>query len=135
MNERGISWSGVFLRIAFAVALVLLTFNPSGWSFWHWVTAPPPGITAGKALAGVALLIGWVICLRTAFVALGLIGLVLGFALLGALVWLLVDFGVIYAESTSAITWIALAALGVILGIGLAWALIRARATGQVEVQ
>jgi hypothetical protein len=29
----GISWSGVLLRMIFAVALMLLTFNPSGHSF------------------------------------------------------------------------------------------------------
>jgi hypothetical protein len=33
------------------------------------------------------------------------------------------------------LTWIALAIVGVILGLGLSWSLIRARWTGQVEVQ
>jgi len=130
-----ISWQGVLIRIALALGLVLLTFNPSGYSFYHWIAAPPPGITAVKALAGVALLIGWVICLRSAFVALGLLGVVLGAALLGALVWLLVDLKVIDVESGSALTWIALVMVGVLLGIGLSWGLIRSRLTGQVEVQ
>ena len=130
-----ISWQGVLIRIALALGLVLLTFNPSGYSFYHWIAAPPSGITAVKALAGVALLIGWVICLRSAFVALGLLGVVLGAALLGALVWLLVDLKVIDVESGSALTWIALVMVGVLLGIGLSWGLIRSRLTGQVEVQ
>ena len=73
-----VSWSGVMGRMLFAIALVLLTFNPTGHSFYHWLTAPPTGITALKAVAGIALLIGWIACLRTAFVSLGLIGLVLG---------------------------------------------------------
>jgi hypothetical protein len=30
---------------------------------------------------------------------------------------------------------VALGALGLLLGIGLSWSLIRARATGQIEVQ
>jgi hypothetical protein len=33
------------------------------------------------------------------------------------------------------VAWLALLILGVILGIGLSWSLIRARLTGQVEVQ
>jgi hypothetical protein len=33
------------------------------------------------------------------------------------------------------LTWLALVILGVILGLGLSWSLIRARATGQIEVQ
>jgi hypothetical protein len=85
MAVPGISWSGVFVRIVLAIALVLATYNPSGYSFYHWMMAPPPGVTAMKALLGVVLLIGWVICLRTAFVALGWLGVALGVALLAAL--------------------------------------------------
>jgi hypothetical protein len=134
MAVRGISWSGVAARIALAVALVLLTYNPSGYSFYHWITAPPPGITATKALAGVALVIGWVVCLRTAFVALGMVGLVLGAALLAAFVWVLADYKLVDATGP-ALVWIVLLIVGAVLGIGLSWSLIRARATGQIEVQ
>src|SRR4029434_1683628 len=91
----GISWSGVALRIVFAIALVLLTFNPSGWSFYHWISAPPPGVTALKAFAGVALLIGWIACLRTAFVALGWLGVALCAALFGTVVLVLFDVKVL----------------------------------------
>ena len=97
--------------------------------------APPPGITALKAFLGIALLIGWVVCLRTAFVALGWLGVTLGVALLGTAVWLLVDMKMIDTTSPSVLTWIALVILGVVLGIGLSWSLVRARATGQIEVQ
>jgi hypothetical protein len=134
MAVQGISWSGVFVRVVLAVALVLLTYNPSGHSFYHWAVAPPPGITALKAFLGIVLLIGWVICLRTAFVALGWLGVTLGVALLGTAVWLLVDMKMVETTPT-ALVWIALACLGVVLGIGLSWSLIRARTTGQIEVQ
>jgi hypothetical protein len=130
-----ISWSGVLVRIALAIALVLATYNPSGYSFYHWLTAPPGGITAVKALLGIVLLIGWVVCLRTAFVALGWLGVGLGAALLAALVWVLVDLKLIDLHNPSALTWVALVILGTILGFGLSWSLIRARTTGQVEVR
>lgn len=135
MAVRGISWQGVLLRIALAAALVLLTFNPSGYSFYHWLTAPPPGISAIKAFTGVLLLTGWVVCVRAAFVALGWLGLTLGTALLGTLVWLLVDLRWIDVSGSSALTWIALILVGAVLGIGLSWSLVRARATGQIEVE
>lgn len=134
MAVSGISWSGVLVRIVFAIALVLLTYNPSGFSFYHWMTAPPPGITATKALAGVALAIGWVICLRTAFVALGILGLVLGGGLLASFVWVLADYKLVDATGP-ALVWIVLLIVGVVLGIGLSWSLVRARTTGQIEVQ
>jgi len=131
----GISWGGVVGRVVFALALVLLTFNPSGYSFYHWVSAPPAGITAVKAFAGIGLLIGWIGCLRTAFVALGWLGVVLCAALLGTFVWLLFDLRLLHAADSTAMVWIGLAIVGVILGIGLSWSLIRARTTGQIETQ
>jgi hypothetical protein len=63
------------------------------------------------------------------------LGVALGVALLAALVWVLVDARLIDADDPSVLTWIALAIVGVILGLGLSWSLIRARWTGQVEVQ
>jgi hypothetical protein len=135
MAQPGISSMGVIWRMVFAVVLVLLTFNPSGYSFYHWLTAPPVGISATKAFAGVLLLIGWVFCLRTAFVSLGMLGLALGAALLGTATWLLVDVGLLSLTGVSAMTWVVLLILGALLGLGLSWSLIRARTTGQVEVQ
>jgi Family of unknown function (DUF6524) len=134
MAVQGISWLGIALRVVFAVALVLLTFNPTGYSFYHWVMSDTAGVIALKAFAGVALLIGWVICLRTAFVALGWLGVILGLALLGTLVWLLVEMNWVDPNNPSGFAWIALLMVGVVLGIGLSWSLIRTRVTGQVEV-
>jgi hypothetical protein len=134
MATPGISWSGVALRVVLALALVLVTFNPGGWSFYHWLSAPPAGITAVKAFAGVLLLIGWLVCLRTAYVALGLVGAVLLTALLGTVVWMLIDYHVIDVAGRSAMVWIGLVIAGVVLGIGLSWSLVRSRVTGQVEV-
>jgi hypothetical protein len=82
MAVQGISWSGVVVRIVLAMALVLASYNPSGHSFYHWLTDPPAGITAVKTLLGVLLLIGWAVSLRTVFVALGWLGVILGVALL-----------------------------------------------------
>ncbi len=135
MAQPGISWGGVIWRVAFAVALVLLTFNPSGHSFYHWLTLPPTGITAVKAFVGILLLIGWVFCIRTARVALGKLGLVLGAALLGTAVWLMVESNWIDLSGTNAMTWVVLVIVGALLGLGLSWSLIRSRTTGQVEVQ
>jgi hypothetical protein len=125
----------VFIRIAIAVALVLVTYNPTGYSFYHWLSAPPAGINALKTLLGVLLLIGWVVCLRTVYIALGWLGVILGMGLLAALVWVFVDGKWIDLASPTAVAWVALLILGTILGVGLSWSLIRARLTGQVEVQ
>jgi hypothetical protein len=130
----GISATGALLRIVLAIALVLATFNPSGYSSYHWLSGEPLGITPGKTLAFVVLLIGWVICVRTAAVALGWIGMALGAAFLTALVWVLTDWGWI-ALGGSGVVWLSLVVVGVLLGVGLSWSLLRAKATGQIEVQ
>jgi Family of unknown function (DUF6524) len=135
MAVQGISWSGVLVRLVFALALVLATYNPTGVSFYHWITAPPTGVTAVKAFAAVVLVTGWIVCLRTAYVALGLLGLVLGAAILATFVWLLIDMHVLESTGSTAMVWIGLIIAGLVLGIGLSWSLIRARATGQIEVQ
>lgn len=134
MAVQGISWAGVVVRVVLAVAVVLATFNPSGTSLYHWLAEPPIGLTAVKALSAVALLIAWVICLRTAYVALGGLGLILGCLLLGSFVWVLFDMDVLHDIERGTVIWIGLIAFGSVLGLGLSWSLIRARTTGQIEV-
>jgi hypothetical protein len=133
MNGR-ISWSGVFMRLVVALAVVLLTYNPSGHSFYHWVMEDFANITAVKAFVGALLLVGWVICIRTAFVSLGALGLLLSVLVLGTLVWMLRDYGILNPDNPSLLSWVTLIVIGIILGVGLSWSLLRARMTGQVEV-
>ncbi|MBL8138475.1 MAG: hypothetical protein JNL48_17770 [Acidobacteria bacterium] len=133
MPPSGITLTGTLVRIGLALALVIGTFNPTGYSLFHWITEAPVAVTPGKALAVLALAIGWVVCLRTAFISLGKIGLVLGLALFSVLVWFLVDHDMV-SLTGSGIVWVGLVVVGVLLGIGLSWSLLRAKATGQVEV-
>ena len=60
--------------------------------------------------------------------------LVILVALIGTGIWLLVDLGVIHPDSTQAIAWLALFAVGLILAVGLSWAHIWRRLSGQVEL-
>lgn len=133
MSPSGISLSGTVVRIVLALVLVLGTFNPTGYSLFHWITSAPVAFTPGKALATLVLAIGWIVCLRTAFISLGKIGLLLGVALLSVLVWFLVDRDVV-SLTGSGIIWVSLVVVGVLLGLGLSWSLLRAKATGQIEV-
>jgi hypothetical protein len=134
MTEPQISASGVLLRVLLAIVVVLVTFNPSGYSVYHWLAAAPLGITPGKVLALVVLIIGWVACVRTALVALGWVGMLLGAALLAAIVWVLKDRGLISMDG-NAVVWLSLVVVGLLLGVGLSWSLIRARVTGRLEVE
>lgn len=47
-----ISWLGVLVRVVAALGVVLLTYNPSGHSFYHWAMRDFADLTALKAFAG-----------------------------------------------------------------------------------
>ena len=72
--NKGLSWSGFFMRLLAAVVLVFSTYNPSGKSYFHWVTDNPPNIDPLMAMAGIVLLIGWTIFLRATGRSLGAFG-------------------------------------------------------------
>jgi hypothetical protein len=120
-------------RVAFAVALVLLTWNPSGWSYVDWALRDRSAFDAVKAFVGVLLLAGWIFCWRSAWVSLGAVGIVLVAALVATIVGMLVQFHLVEPGSTQMLLWIVLVSVGVVLGVGLAWSKVRQRATGQVE--
>lgn len=134
---KEIDAAGFFLRFLGALALVLLTFNPSGYSAYHWITA---AIGAGAfgpihAIAIVLLIIGWVIVIVATRQSLDTLGVVLASLALAAIVWLLIDVGILSAGSVSAVTWIVLVCLAVVLTVGMTWAHIWRRMTGQVSVE
>jgi hypothetical protein len=125
---------GFFSRWLFALVLVLGTYNPTGYSWVGWFLEKETPFEPAVVLAGIVLLIGWVIYLRATFMSLGLIGVILGAALFSALMWLLIDLGWLSLESTDMLTWIVLVVLSLILAAGLSWSHIRRRLSGQFDV-
>lgn len=124
------------LRLLFALILVISTYNPTSYSFFNWVRRSTAQSTLGPEhlLVGVVVLILWAIFLRATLRSLGPIGLGLAALFFGALVWFLVDFGLLNAGSYSAITWIALVCLAALLAVGMSWSHIRRRLSGQSDM-
>jgi hypothetical protein len=129
-----LTFSGFLVRAILSLALVLLTFNPSGYSYVHLVAEGFPEITPVEAVLGILLLIGWIIFLGATLRSIGLLGMVLAFALCAALIWMMVSWGWVGLENTHALTWIGLVVLGLIMAIGMAWAHLYRRWTGQATV-
>ena len=132
--HKGITGFGFLLRLLAAMVLVFSTYNPSGHSYYHWVTDNLSSLTPYMAVAGVLLLIGWTIYLRATARSLGAFGLLLSAGFFGALLWLVIDWGVVRADSFRSIAWIVLFILCGILAIGISWSHIRRRMTGQIDV-
>lgn len=133
MNEQ-LSFSGFLLRALFALALVLLTFNPSGYSYVHLLARDFPHLSPVEAVCGIVLLIGWFVFLGATLKSIGLLGVLLAFALFAALVWLIVSWGWITLADTHAIVWIALVVLALILAVGMSWSHLYRRWSGQATV-
>jgi len=132
INALGFLW-----RFLAALVLVLLTYNPSGHSAFHWLMS---AIGAGEfgpeylLLIGV-LLVGWAVFWIATWRALGTLGVTLAIIVFGALIWLLYDVGLLHSKSVSAVTWISLVGLAVVLAIGVSWSHVWRRITGQINVE
>jgi len=127
-------FSGVLWRMLFSLGLVLLTFNPTGRSYYHWLADGFPSIQPLEAVAGLLLLGLWVFFVRSALMSMGAFGLVLVMALFAAIVWWMVSMGWLDVGNRSAMGWVVLTILGLVLGFGMSWAHIRQRISGQASV-
>lgn len=141
MAEGGVNWTGILLRLIAAAALVHLTYNPEGVSFYHWAVAPlfqsplPEGYpSALMFLSGVLILIAWAVFVQATRRSLGIKGAILVVALGIGLVWLLVEWGVLSTEGAPAVTHLALGVISLLLGVGLSWSLLSRQITGQVDI-
>ncbi|MEM1112158.1 MAG: DUF6524 family protein [Pseudomonadota bacterium] len=121
-------------RWAFAAALVFGTYNPTAFSYISWLLAEGTEFGPVPALLGVILLICWIMFIRATWISLGPVGIILGLALFGCMVWLMVDLGILSLDSTSALTWIALLLMSLLLATGMSWSHIRRRLSGQFDV-
>jgi len=125
---------GFLWRLVFAVALVLLTFNPTGHSYYHWLADGFPSVTPGEAVAGLLLLIGWIFFVRSTLSAMGALGVGLMIALFAAIVWWVVSRGWLDVGDRATMAWVVLLSLGIMLGVGMSWSHIRRRISGQASV-
>lgn len=128
--------AGFLVRFLGALALVMLTFNPSGFSAYHWISGTIGASTFGPihAIAIVLLIIGWALVVIATRQSMDTLGVVLVSLALAAFVWLFIDIGMLSAGSVSAVTWIVLVCLAIVLTIGMTWAHVWRRLTGQVSV-
>ncbi|MED5511072.1 MAG: DUF6524 family protein [Pseudomonadota bacterium] len=131
-DSQGFMW-----RFIFALALVFITYNPSGLSYYHWLKS---GLGEGElltppfAMVSVVLLIGWTIYLRATFRSLGGFGLLLAIAFFAIVIWWLVDLGLLGINNVSVFSYIVLLLLAAVLAVGMSWSHIRRRLSGQADM-
>lgn len=134
MADRSFDFSGFMIRWVMALFLVFVTYNPSGYSWYHWLVGAENKVDPLIALTGVLLLIGWVIYVRATARSLGILGTLLSLVLFGTMVWALVYYRIISLENTTLLTYILQVILSAVMAIGLSWSHVRRRLTGQFDV-
>ncbi len=123
---------GSFLmRLVFAVALVFITYNPSGYSWVGYLQSDIPMVYL--AASGIVLLIGWVMFLRATWNSLGPIGTVLAIAFFGIIIWLFIEWGFFSLEDSTVIQWVIEIIVAAVLAVGMSWSHVRRRISGQYD--
>lgn len=130
---KSITPQGFLFRFLFALLLVLLTYNPSGYSYSHWLQNSFSNFGPLVAIAGITLIIGWVVYIRATLRSLGLIGLILAALFFSTIVWLLIDWGWLGLNNVTVMSWVILILISAVLAVGISWSHIRRRLSGQVD--
>lgn len=128
----GFSFQGFLARWLMAIFLVMATYNPSGYSYFHWV-AGVDGQWIVKILVGIVLAILYATFILATLRSLGAAGIAMWVLLFGAIVWFLIDIGLIERLTAGSILTILLVVLANVVAVGVSWSYMRARLSGQAD--
>ena len=125
---------GFLIRWIAAFVLLALTFNPTDVNYVRWAGNAWNGSMPLVVLAGMVLLVAYVLFLTAVLRGIGALGVVLILAVFAALIWVLVDLSWIDINNPSALTWVGLVVMASVLAIGMYWGILWRRMSGQLEV-
>lgn len=125
---------GFFIRWICAFILLVVTYNPSFWSYTTWVGTSFTANMPVAVLLGLLLVAGYVVFLRATLSSIGIFGMVLILAIVGALLWVLFNFGVLQFGNPTFNSWIVILALSIMFAVGMYWSVIWRRMSGQIDV-
>jgi hypothetical protein len=129
----------VFARFLFSLALVFSTYNPTGYSFYHWIADIGAGLPSLKVIVALALLMIYYAIFRVVFAAFRRSGLlVAGLA------------GLLFASEVASLVashrphhpwhfyfllsqYVTLCAVAIVLSFGVSWSHLIERLTGQLQ--
>lgn len=134
-TEHFITLGGFLVRWAGCVFVVFATFNPTGYSYYHWIVGTGDAQLALKVAAGLALGTAYLAAVRIARVALGSSGFITGLVaatLVSIAMLSLVSPGTRFAE---VVHYLHLVSVGTTLAVGVSWSHIKHRVTGQATMR
>ncbi len=125
---------GIFWRFLGAFVLLAATYNPTQFNYIHWVNNHWPAQMPLAIFLGLLLSVGFIVYVMSTLRSIGPLGVLLTGSIIGAGLWVLIDWGVLSLQNSTLNTWLGLAALAVIMGLGLSWSILRQKLSGQATV-
>jgi len=123
----------LFDRWLMAAAVVFSAYNPSGYSYYHWVTRTE-GISPLQVFAGLAIFISAVAIVRMAFLSVGYIGSTIIATLVMMAILLCVGLDFIEIETIEITTYTIQFWISFVLAVGMGWSFIQRRISGERDV-
>lgn len=134
MKRRGARFdlSSFIIRWIICLFLVFATYNPSGYSFFHWI-GEADGWWLAKIAVGALLFSGNGLIISYGFRALNFIGVLMATVFFGVIGYGLFSYEIISTEN-SHVTMVILVALGSIMATGVSYPHASYRFTGVKHV-
>jgi hypothetical protein len=132
-----IYWREILVRLLAVFAVVFLTYNPSGYSYVHWLAADGAGPLPLKVAFGIFLLILFYVLVTVTYGAFRLLGLITGAitAILfsvQALLFGLPESGLTtYGDYLLFSVYVVLMSVAIVIGFGITWSKFVSSLTGQ----
>ncbi|CAK0775853.1 DUF4175 domain-containing protein [Azospirillaceae bacterium] len=121
------------VRWVLTMFVVFATYNPTGSSYYHWITGNAAGDGSLKFFCGVVLLTTYGVFATAIWRSMGPVGVAAASAALTALIWSLIDYGLLDLNNNNAVSTILGSLLATLLALGVSWSHIRTRLSGQVD--
>lgn len=131
---------GFFLvRLLFSLALVSATYNPTGYSFYHWIADVGAGMLSLKAVVALILVMLYYAIFRVVFAAFRRSGLIV--AGLAAVLFVSEVAAIVVPRRTQPVwhfnlrltQYIILCAVAIVLSLGVSWSHLIEQLTGQLQ--
>jgi hypothetical protein len=129
----------VLVRFLLSLAFVFATYNPSGYSLFHWITDVGAGVLSLKAVVGLALVMVYYAIFRVVFAAFRRSGLIVAGL---AAVLFVSELASIVVPRRSQPFWhfnillsqyIILCAVAIVVALGVSWSHLIEQLTGQLQ--
>lgn len=121
------------LRSLLSALLVFGTYNPSGTSYYHWIVEAPLLSSTHFAIS-ILVFTAAVAVLRMAFLSMGYLGTTAVALLLLLGIVFCIGLDLFAFEDVAFTTYTVEGLLSLVLGVGLSWAFIQRRLSGERDI-